>query len=193
MVAAEVLEPDQMRRAREAWLAAVDYCTDVSKSLYAAEVHKQWANRPLDWCSTIKTLVTSTAWQNFFELRLPEDTQPEIQELAKAMFREFVTQEPVQKDWTEWHSPYSEDLHACIASCARVSVGLNDFGDLDKNRKFVDRLWSDGHHSPFEHRAQAIGGYHANYRGWLSYRKKEFPLKEYDTDFSWTEDLKKYL
>lgn len=47
--------------------------------------HKQVVNRLLEPFQYIKVIVTATEWDNFFKLRLHEDAQPEMYELARCM------------------------------------------------------------------------------------------------------------
>jgi hypothetical protein len=69
-------------------------------------LHKQWANRPLEWFTHINVVVTATTYDNFYALRCHKDAQPEIQALAKAMYQASTESTPVKLLYGEWHLPY---------------------------------------------------------------------------------------
>ena len=73
-----------------------------------AGLHKQIVNRVLEPFQTMKTVVTSTEWDNFFMLRNHKDAQPEIQVLAREMKVAMDASKPIQLKHGEWHVPYVE-------------------------------------------------------------------------------------
>jgi hypothetical protein len=81
--------------------------------LNAVGVHKQLANRNLEYISYMKTIITSTSFDNFLELRDHEDAQPEIQAVAKKLRYALTDVDSGLADVTrkelnegEWHTPY---------------------------------------------------------------------------------------
>lgn len=72
-------------------------------------LHKQWANRPLEAFSNIFTLVTSTYWKNFYGLRRHKDAQPEMKALADAMYEAHKNSVPALVEPGEWHLPYIDE------------------------------------------------------------------------------------
>lgn len=145
-----------------------------TEQLQALGVHKQHANRALEPWSYIKVLVTATDWDNFFDLRLAADAQPEIQVLAHAMRDAMAESRPVVRDW---HTPYAgddipEDMRPAVsaARCARVSYGTLRNRTLDHEVEFAEGLWRNKHMSPFEHVARAAFDRHANFQGWRQLR-----------------------
>ena len=91
------------------WHALVRYCQDFSERMSKAGLHKQWANRCLEWFSPIKVVVTATEWENFFWLRDdPEAAQPEIVELARKMKEAHHESRPQLLQPGQWHLPYVE-------------------------------------------------------------------------------------
>ena len=48
-------------------------------------IHKQHINRILEPFQYINVIVTATDWDNFLNLRLASDAQPEMQDLARAI------------------------------------------------------------------------------------------------------------
>lgn len=163
------------------WRKGAGDAADTAEQMLQMGVHKQTVNRILEPYLTIKVLVTATEWDNFFNLRMHDDAQPEIQKLAMAMYEAIGTSHP---ETTDIHMPYSEDLDPCgdlktnglisAARCARVSY--DQFGggrDIQKDLALGEKLWEAGHLSPFEHQAQGLNADHiwsANFRGWQSFR-----------------------
>jgi hypothetical protein len=143
-------------------------------------VHKQVVNRVIEPYSWVKTIVSSTSWDNFFWQRVSKQAQPEIYALAKAMYRAYKRSSPQPVHMGKWHLPYvdynAEYSEAAtygqllnlsvdsvlrmisVGRCARVSY-LNHEGkrsiedDVAVYQKMVDAIpvW---HGSPFEHVAQ---------------------------------------
>jgi thymidylate synthase ThyX len=85
-----------------------------AKQLNALGVHKQIINRLLEPFYCINTLVTSTEWDNFFELRDHPDAQPEIRALAIAMKEAIAGSIPDRLHEGEWHLPYVTDVDRAL-------------------------------------------------------------------------------
>lgn len=129
-------------------------------------IHKQHLNRYLEAFTYQKKVVTATEWDNFFNLRLAKDAQPEIQELARCMKQAIKEAEVTELKPGEWHLPYtlpdltlSEALRSSVAGCARVSygrVGGNDKRTLESDIALYDFLEESKHLTPFEHQATPI-------------------------------------
>lgn len=122
-------------------------------------IHKQNANRYLEPFQHIKTIVTSTEFDNFFNLRYHEDAQPEIRALAVEMYATYCKSKPRLLYPNEWHLPYAEgvdnleDAKKVSASCcAQVSYRKND-DSIEKAELVYERLVGGKplHASPFEH------------------------------------------
>ena len=173
MQSASCLSPDQVARAKAVWDRMADACAAGVAELAEIGLHKQWANRPLEWFTSISVLVSATSFDNFFGVRWHPDAQPEIQELARQMFAalQFGTPRPLQPG--EWHLPYVSGEEAqhlgpdvarrCSAArCARVSY-LNHDGSAPNAAKDIEtfaKLAGDPngpprplHASPMEHQA----------------------------------------
>ena len=71
------------------WLDAAHDACKIAKDMDRLGIHKQHINRILEPFQFIKAIVTATEWDNFFKLRLAPDAQPEMQELAKAIYEEM--------------------------------------------------------------------------------------------------------
>lgn len=173
---------DAKRQGEELWRKAATSAAYFANEISQLGVHKQICNRLLEPFQLMKTLVTATEWDNFYELRLHEDAEPHFRDLAVAMRRAMDASLPIQR---EVHTPYVDaDLRIasgetisrlCMVSsarCARVSYMNHDGSspDEDKDLGLATRLLTSKHMSPFEHAAIADDGWHANFYGWRSYR-----------------------
>lgn len=157
-------------------------------------VHKQTANRLLEPFQMMKVVVTGTDWENFFNLRLHPDAQPEICMLAYQMYKAMQESEPYLLKEGEWHLPYivttrdnvgeimyvdsykdthyveyslGEAIKISAASCASVSYRTEGM-TLEKADKIFDMLIKAEviHSSPFEHIATPIRDQRNNINGW---------------------------
>lgn len=178
MQAKEELEDGELLEAKELWREARLQAVDASKALFAVGLHKQIANRVTEPFQMMKTIVTATEWDNWYELRNHEDAQPEIHELAKCMQTAHDLSGPVSLEAGEWHVPYvsrsriykngpiayfdadgsnlNEDEAKMISAscCAQVSYRKSD-DSLEKALSIFNRLITSTprHASPIEHQA----------------------------------------
>lgn len=183
----EGLEHDQ---CMEDWLEARDNAVE-SATGFRCNVTKQLRNRILEPFLWHTAIVTSTEWDNFFNLRAHEDAEIHIQTLAYVMMTAYVQNKPKVLKEGEWHVPFGDTfdderlnelngvketnkLYISTARCARVSY-LNFEGkdDYDADLKLFHQLKSSGHWSPFEHCAMAKdNGNGGNFAGdWQQLRK----------------------
>lgn len=178
-------------RALEVWEEMMDACARGVRELGQLGVHKQWANRPLEWFSHSHVVLTATEFDNWTSLRLHKDAQPEIYELANQIGRARNQSVPRLLKLGEWHLPYILEeerdgrfdlfqLKAMSsARCARVSYKLHDGTNPTPEKDlalFHDLVGSDPMHaSPVEHQATP---YHfnawtketKNFKGWIPFR-----------------------
>lgn len=141
-------------------------------------LHKQIANRITEPWMTMKTVISGTEWRNFFWLRAHADAQPEIHQLAVAMWDAYNASTPQHLQPGEWHVPYVttyRDSHTGVlhyldsndqyisaetariisaSCCAQVSYRKND-DSIEKAQKIFDQLIHSQpcHASPVEHQA----------------------------------------
>lgn len=181
MQASEEVDAETKEKALQEWRLAALSASKTAEKLLELGLHKQIANRILEPFMWAETIVTATEWDNFFKLRLHEDSQPEIQELARCMKEAMDNSEPVK---SKIHLPYitldemedyvqgsiatdSESLNECLyqyfvpvsaARCARVSYLNHDQSNpvIEKDLATAEKLISASHHSPFEHQAYAL-------------------------------------
>ena len=157
-------------------------------------VHKQLANRNTEYASYIKTIVTSTDFDNFISLRLHPDAQPEIADLAYKIKVALENSKPRLLKEGEWHTPYVSSLRTTkeewihhvsgnyipvfqakkisVSCCAQVSYRTNDTS-IDKAIRITDALSKSTpiHASPFEHICTPGNGTR-NLKGWIQYREE---------------------
>lgn len=189
MQAHEELTGYERATVKAEWLRAADNAADTAERMMAAGAHKQVVNRILEPFQHIHVIVTSTEWDNFFELRDHPDAQPEIRELAIQMKLAMDASAPKWLKSGEWHLPYVSDEEREIhpisqtrvmsgARCARVSYLTHDGAKptMNGDMELYDQLVTSKpmHASPIEH--QAVAGvdstaWSGNFRGWTQYRK----------------------
>lgn len=178
--------------AQTAWRIAAQRAADDAEGLAALGLHKQVVNRLLEPFQWMRTIVTATDWNNFFELRLHPDAQPEFQALARAMCDAMVeaqyTYRRPNEGESSWHLPFVTDSERDLytekllpklsaARCARVSYLNHDNTEpsIEKDIALFDRLVGSTplHASPIEHQAVPSGGYgrSRNFTGWIQFRE----------------------
>lgn len=165
----------------EAWHDARDAAMFHACKLQLLGLHKQIVNRVLEPFQMMKTLVTATNFDNFFNLRCHKDAQPEIKELADKMYQAMQKSTPMTLKAGEWHLPYiitrkdrkdniyylTDDLKTFLdldtaikisCSCAaQVSYRKNDTS-IEKALAIYDKLVGSEpvHASSFEHCAMPM-------------------------------------
>jgi thymidylate synthase ThyX len=184
--------PDEVARHQD-----LDSCLGAAEGLlkepprHWLNVHKQVANRLLEPFMWHTVIVSSTTWDNFFNLRCHPDAQPEIQLAAQTMRHAFEASTPKCCEGDEWHLPLidsadreeaatlEELVKVSVGRCARVSY-LTHGGkrDMGADIALYNRLMESGHMSPMEHVARpmteaqlAKSDWCGNFQGWCSHRK----------------------
>lgn len=182
--------------AKKVWTFACYLMIICAWILMKLNIHKQISNRILEPWFHMRTIISATEWENFFNLRRHPDAQPEIKALADEMYRAMQANRFKWKSLkdSEWHLPYisreeklehdiSTLIKCSVARCCRVSY-LNHDGtkpDIKKDIELHDRLIKDGHMSPLEHVARPSNGWSGNFKGWYQYRK-DIPGEEVFTN-----------
>jgi thymidylate synthase ThyX len=194
------LTGEALDKANAVWERMARACAKGSAELAELGLHKQWANRPLEWFSNIEVVLTATDWNNFFELRAHPDAQPEIHLLANLMFDAMDKSNPTVRKYGEWHLPYisqeerekfktSDLVRFSAARCARVSYLTHDkkVPSPEKDLQLFEALVGSKplHASPTEHQGtpDSLWGVEdgvedwdkpklgGNFRGWTQFRK----------------------
>ncbi|RWB95637.1 MAG: thymidylate synthase [Mesorhizobium sp.] len=126
MTATEEFSDEERALAEAVWRDMADYTRKGVERLNAIGVHKQWANRPLEWFGYIDVLVTSTEWNNYLALRDHEAAQPEIQQIAQAIRDALDASTPIVLQPGQWHLPYIEpDDYRIVLDYLRNGVKIN--------------------------------------------------------------------
>lgn len=169
----------------DGWKKAAKDAIKWAERFSEAGYHKQIVNRLVEPFQMMKTVMTATELDNFFWLRLDEDAQPEIFELARCMRECLLKVKPELLEAGEWHTPYvdhcsrhpdegiiysvdnedgspriltkEEALAISSSCCAQVSYRNLD-NTYDKAMAIYGRLLSGAkvHASPFEHQASPM-------------------------------------
>ena len=168
-----IAPPELQDKWRREWQDLAAICREYVERWSTEKMHKQHANRPLEWFGWIDVLVTSVYWDNFWTLRISEYAQPEFDQLAKGMREAMEQSKPQLLLPGEWHLPYITDeerreaselgdhghqllLKMSTARCARLSYKPFDGqADIDAEVSRHDKLVvsSPVHASPAEHQA----------------------------------------
>lgn len=148
-------------------MRCVEYLTDPD----GLNMHKSWAGRYLEPFMWHEVLFTTTEINNFANLRTDENAQPEFQEIAKMIYREYTTSAHRAKYLKpyECHAPFgthtenldnSAKIQECLISAGRcATVSYDNLGEGEDHTKDIIRaksLLANGHMSPFEHQAFAV-------------------------------------
>lgn len=75
------------------------------------QLHKQISGRLLEPFQMVKQVLTATDWDNFFNLRIHPDAQPEILMLAYKIHKAIEGSKPQLLKSGEWHLPYVKRLY----------------------------------------------------------------------------------
>lgn len=178
MQAETELDMVEKLKAAECWDWAMNSAINAALDMEKIGVHKQVTNRILEPFLHIDVLCTATDWDNFFEQRMEEHAQPEMQELAQCMFTALQESTPVED--TD-HMPFAPDgvsdrqvsLRVAVARCARISYAKFDHKTIQDDLDLYEKLKSSKHLSPFEHVAFSADPWtrYDNFRAWKSLRR----------------------
>lgn len=163
------------------------FCISKVRELQGLGLHKQHAGRYVEAWQTVKGVVSSTEWANWYWLRDHEAAQPEIADLARKMKVEYDASIPELLKAGEYHLPYvlscyhedegqkfivddeqgtgffvttEQAIKVSAARCAAVSYRNEDY-TLEKCLQLYDRLVGDErkHSSALEHQATPMNDY----------------------------------
>lgn len=172
MQAKTLLEDDKAEAAKRLWIEARQSAAYCANKMAKLGVHKQVVNRILEPFVHADTVATGdiASWHAFLRLRLHEDAQPEIRELAVAVNLALSHSVPTLVGYEGWHTPFAyaeageaevapkAALMRSVARCARVSYRLHDgtSATQEADDKLAQKLMESGHWSPFEHQAEPL-------------------------------------
>lgn len=115
MQAGEEIEGFDLDVIKDLWEGAKSNAISSADVISQVGLHKQITNRLLEPFQMMKTVITGTDWDNFFNLRIHPDAQPEFCMLAYKMYQAMQESTPKLLRSGEWHLPYlqihqSEDV-----------------------------------------------------------------------------------
>lgn len=108
------------------WMKALAGSIGQVELLDGEGVHKQTVNRLLEPFQMMKTVITGTDWDNFFNLRIHPDAQPEFCMLAYKMYQAMQESVPTLLLAGEWHLPYVKSCYD-IDPETRAKIGPLDY------------------------------------------------------------------
>jgi hypothetical protein len=200
MQAHQEVSPARREEAIHEWYRAAEHAAYFADRLDGLGVHKQIVNRLLEPFQWMRTIISTTELDNFYELRDHPDAEPHFQLLARAIRRAEAESTPVLRgddpdNIDNWHLPFIHDhereavrgngmagaillAQVSAARCARISYLLHDghVPDLDKDLALYTKLAGSKpiHASPLEHQAFPATSPdipYGNFLGWVQFRK----------------------
>ena len=180
MQAGDELGGNDLINAKLFWEAALFDAITWATELDELGVAKEVCNRLVEPFQLVKVVCTATDWDNFFNLRLHPDADPNICMLAYKMYEAMQESKPIKLKAGEWHLPfvnvgwngkgemcYADDdfnfveleqaIKLSAASCASISYRTEGM-TLEKADKIFDMLIKAEvvHSSPLEHCATPV-------------------------------------
>lgn len=159
------------------WDICVHSACDNAQAIEEAGYHKQIANRIIEPYSHTKLVVSGTEWNNFFNLRIHKDAEPNIREMAIKIYEITRSSAGVRLYNGEWHLPYIsmyrqeghmryvfDNQYVSLSDAIRISlacVAQVSYRSLNTHPAAIDRIYnslfpSNGapiHGSPAQHLA----------------------------------------
>lgn len=161
------------------WIASAKNAANTAEGMMASRLHKQVVNRILEPYQFIRVCVTSTNWNNWFNLRNHPDADPTIHALAETMEKAMEESSPYGLVNGQWHIPFVtesvnnksqeffdedgneitlEQALMISSSCAAQTSYRKLDTSLDKAVDIYKKLIESKpcHASPVEHQAMVI-------------------------------------
>ena len=110
MQAGDELEGEDLEYAHAVWDSALASAIGQAELLDDCGVAKEVTNRLVEPFQLVKVVCTATDWENFFNLRLHPDADPNICMLAYKMYQDMQESKPVELKVGEWHLPFVDKL-----------------------------------------------------------------------------------
>lgn len=126
MQAGDELVGEDLQYAQDVWESALTSAVGQAELLDECGVAKEVTNRLVEPFQLVKVVCTATDWDNFFNLRLHPDSDPNICMLAYKMYKAMEDSEPQLLKGDQWHLPYVNSAK----SDALDSMG-NSYEDLE--------------------------------------------------------------
>lgn len=156
------LPEDIQKKAKEIWEDVWNKTMQASIALDELGVSKEQASRVLPTFKIMKGIITGTKrfWKTFLKLRDHPTADNAMQTLAKKIKTEI--ENPLNISYSTLHAPFelltekgfSREEKARIWAARIARISYMGEGDIEKDIKLGERLYFDGHLSPFEHTAE---------------------------------------
>lgn len=135
MQAGEELAGEDLQYAQDVWESALNSAVGQAELLDNCGVAKEVTNRLVEPFQLVKVVCTATDWDNFFNLRLHPDADPNICMLAYKMYKAMQESKPVTLKVGEWHLPY-------VDSCYEIDQNTQE--KVGKLEYYVGELYTKG-------------------------------------------------
>lgn len=182
MRAEENLDAESGEKARSIWLRLAQQAVDGARELAALKTHKEHANRVTEPYAWVSQLITSTEWENYFNLRTHPKAQPEMI-IISTMIKELYDKNPPKPlSVGEWHLPFAPEeglqedrIRQSVARAAALSYERQAADkSLEEEIARHDMLRLHGHMSPFEHQARVANTDEILKHGLFAWDEEEF-------------------
>jgi thymidylate synthase ThyX len=130
MQAGEELAADVQAEARAAWAEMIQAAAGLARVLAEIGVHKQWANRLIEFASWHTMIITCSDFRNWDALRDNPQASPEIQVMARMMKECRAASTPVPRAVGDWHLPLVRHHGEIVADTADGAELLRRFGPI---------------------------------------------------------------
>ena len=174
----EALDKEAQKEAREKWIKGSQRAITTAEALLELDISKSHVNRVLEPYMWHTAIITSTEWDNFFNLRTPPGdeidydfpAQPEFQKIGIMMRNAMRASNPtLLATPDDWHTPlvaedeefddfeeWTPKVEAEISAgrCAKVSYEKMGFEAPIASLVRTSGLTEHGHMSPLEHAAR---------------------------------------
>lgn len=142
---------------RDVW----DYCSKKSRELADLGVANEQFSRVLPAFKNMRGIVTGTmdAWKHFFKLRLTSLADSAMQDFASKTMHTIGN---CPFEYSKFHYPFrtddgiaDDDIRLAFISAGRIArISYGNRNESDKDLSLGEKLYEDGHMSPFEHSAK---------------------------------------
>ena len=123
-------EVDDVEGMKALWLLGAKHASRVAKQMMEKGAHKQVANRILEPYQYMTTVVTSTDFENFMNLRHHKDADPTFAELARVVRVAIDASNPKKLREGEWHMPFVDSRFAPVIRDTRAQFFYDEEGTL---------------------------------------------------------------
>lgn len=190
------LSDEDAQKARAIMLEVYQACRKGAEALRDLKLHKQDANRYLDYFTMVRVVATASrkSWSHFLAQRDKgvDQVQPAIAVLARTVREALEASVPRQGTWhVPWvshgqapaWSPTEDDLLMSVGYAARTSYLREDVTDDFKAR--LGWFWTHGHSTPFDHAARMVRRSPGQQRVVTPYAVAETIFSAPDEDFTY--------